>query len=95
MNYLLALILSAFFRTECLSCIYRKALKKNVLLRGKTKRRISTPPVPPISDSINCDYLKGIFNGFSGSIFSVAQIRKEIFLLVETTLYDHLASYIA
>jgi len=35
------------FRTEFFSCFYKIALKKNFPLRGKTKRRISTPPVSP------------------------------------------------
>ena len=83
------------FRTEFFTCFYKIALKKNFPLRGKTKDAKLRLLFPHISDSINFDYLKGIFNGFSGSLVSVALIPKEIFLLAETTIYDHLVYYSA
>lgn len=60
------------FRTETFSCFYIVALKKNVLLRDKTKDAKLRLLFPHISDSVFCDYLTGISTGFSGSPISVA-----------------------
>ena len=59
------------FRTEFFSWFYIVALKKNVLLREKTKDAFLRPMFPHISDSIFCGYLTGISSVLSGSPISV------------------------
>ena len=46
-----------------------------------------------ISYSLITIYLKGIFNGFSGSRIPVALTIFKILLSNETTVYDHLVYY--
>ena len=57
--------------TEFFSWFYIVALKKNVLLREKTKDAFLRPMFPHISDSIFCGYLTGISSVLSGSPISV------------------------
>lgn len=59
------------FRTEIISCFYIVALKKNVLLRVKTKDAKLRLLFPHISDSVFCDYLTGISTAFPFSLFQV------------------------
>ncbi len=63
------------FRTEYFSCFYIIALKKNVLLRDKTKDAKLRLLFPHISKSKSIEYLTAISTGLSGTSVSVVLVN--------------------
>ena len=64
-------------------------LKKSVPLWGKTKDAKLRLLFPHISESIICDYLEGIFNGFSGSSISLVLTIFLFFYPSDIAIYYH------